>query len=186
MLLPSVRETGSLEFMVEMQSKLVWRLLSENDKAYRPTLAEFSKGQRPLRLDAFEHYIRGLLANDDEPRLRELRDSSSPRAAWPGHLLCARQTYFTRKRLHHRAFLSFPHSARSRSHLEALFSTGVCRLQLNQPDRAKMSSFSAEFFDRQLQANRQAGALGADLPGIPEQPRGSHWPVVGQNCRGTS
>jgi len=83
MLLPSVRETGSLDSLIEMQSKLVWRLLSENDKAYRPTLAEFSKGQRPLRLDAFEHYIRGLLANDDEPRLRELREASRLEPACP-------------------------------------------------------------------------------------------------------
>jgi len=44
MLLPSVRETGPLDSLMEMQSKLVWRLLSENDKAYRPTLADFSKG----------------------------------------------------------------------------------------------------------------------------------------------
>src|SRR3981081_1489618 len=70
-LLPSVRETGPLDSLMEMQSKLVWRLLSESDKTYRPTLAEFFKAQRPLRLDAFEHYIRGLLANADEPRRRQ-------------------------------------------------------------------------------------------------------------------
>ena len=43
------RETGPLDSLMEMQSKLVWRLLSENDKAYGPTLADFSKGQRALR-----------------------------------------------------------------------------------------------------------------------------------------
>src|SRR5882672_7893837 len=37
MLLPSVRETGSLDSLIEMQSKLVWRLLSENDKDRKST-----------------------------------------------------------------------------------------------------------------------------------------------------
>jgi TolB-like protein len=46
-LLPSVRETGPLDSLMDMQSKVVWRLLSESNKAYRPTLAEFSKSPRP-------------------------------------------------------------------------------------------------------------------------------------------
>src|ERR1700731_1803972 len=74
-LLPSVRETGPLESLIEMQSKVVWRNLSENHRASRPTFAKFSKVQPPLRLDPFEHYIRGLLANEDEPRVRELGEA---------------------------------------------------------------------------------------------------------------
>src|SRR5947209_1515002 len=50
-LLPTVRETGPLDSLIELQSKVIWRLLSANDRNYRPTLAEFSKSQRPLRLD---------------------------------------------------------------------------------------------------------------------------------------
>src|SRR6202035_2298746 len=86
-LLPSVRETGPLESLIEMQSKVVWRLLGENDKAYRPTFAEFSKVQRPLRLDAFEHYIRGLLANEDEAKPRELLEASRLAPALTGRYL---------------------------------------------------------------------------------------------------
>src|SRR5438270_2124301 len=137
MLLPSVRETGSLDSLIEMQSKLVWRLLSENDKAYRPTLAEFSKGQRALRLDAFEHYIRGLLANEDEPRLRELKEASRLEPAWPDPYFALGQTYSTRNDCANAlSFLSHVPPAHDR-YVEALFSIGVCRLQLNQPDRAE-------------------------------------------------
>ena len=136
-LLPSVRETGPLDSLIEMQSKLVWRLLSENDKDYRPTLAEFSKAQRPLRLDAFEHYIRGLLANDDEPRLRELREASRLEPAWPDPYFALGQTYFARNDCTTAlSFLSHIPPAHER-YVEALFSIGVCRLQLNQPDRAE-------------------------------------------------
>ncbi len=136
MLLPSVRETGPLDSLIEMQSKLVWRLLSENDKRYRPTLAEFSKAQRPLRLDAFEHYIRGLLANEDEPRIRELREASRLEPNWPDPYFALGQTYFTRNDCATALpLLTHVPPAHDR-YVEALFSIGVCRLQLNQPDRA--------------------------------------------------
>jgi len=167
MLLPSVRETGPLDSLMEMQSKVVWRLLSENDKAYRPTLAEFSKAQRPLRLDAFEHYIRGLLANEDEPRLRELREASRLEPAWPDPYFALAETYFTRNDCATAlSFLAHVPPAHDR-YLEALFSTGVCRLQMNQPERAEEVFLSLE---TALSGNgkheSQTGASGADLPEI--------------------
>lgn len=167
MLLPSVRETGPLDSLIEMQSKLVWRLLSENDKAYRPTLAEFSKGQRALRLDAFEHYIRGLLANEDEPRLRELREASRLEPAWPDPYFALGQTYFIRNDCATAlSFLSHIPPAHDR-YFEALFSTGVCRLQLNQPDRAEDVFTSLQnSLSGNSKGEQQAGASGADLPEI--------------------
>jgi tetratricopeptide (TPR) repeat protein len=167
MLLPSVRETGPLDSLMEMQSKLVWRLLSENDKAYRPTLADFSKGQRALRLDAFEHYIRGLLANEDEPRLRELKEASRLEPAWPDPYFALGQTYFTRNDCTTAlSFLSHIPPAHDR-YVEALFFTGVCRLQLNQPDRAEDVFTSLQnSLGGNSKGEQQAGASGADLPEI--------------------
>jgi len=168
-LLPSVRETGPLESLIEMQSKVVWRLLAENDKAYRPTLAEFSKAQRPLRLDAFEHYIRGLLANEDEARLRELREASRLEPAWPDPYFALGETYFSRNDCASAlAFLTHVPSIHSR-YVEALFSTGVCRLQLNQPDRAEEIFTSLQHsLTGGVDANNEAqtGVSGADLPEI--------------------
>jgi len=136
-LLPSVRETGSLDSLMEMQSKVVWRLLSGSDKSYRATLAEFTKSQRPLRLDAFEHYIRGLLANEDEPRVRELREASRLEPSWPDPYFALAETYFTRNDCATAlSFLAHVPPAHDR-YVEALFSTGVCRLQMNQPERAE-------------------------------------------------
>jgi len=167
MLLPSVRETGPLDSLMEMQSKVVWRLLSENDKAYRATLAEFSKAQRPLRLDAFEHYIRGLLANEDEPRLRELREASRLEPSWPDPYFALGETYFTRNDCATAlSFLAHVPPAHDR-YVEALFTTGVCRLQLNQPERAEevfTSLRSALGGDRKNES--QTGTSAADLPEI--------------------
>src|SRR5258708_2185934 len=167
MLLPSVHETGPLDSLMEMQSKVVWRLLSENDKAYRPTLAEFSKAQRPLRLDAFEHYIPGLLANEDEPRLRELREASRLEPAWPDPYFALAETYFTRNDcVTALSFLAHVPPAHDR-YLEALFSTGVCRLQLNQPDRADKAFTSLQkSLSTDGQRPGQTAASGGDLPEI--------------------
>jgi predicted Zn-dependent protease/TolB-like protein len=166
-LLPSVRETGPLDSLIDMQSKVVWRLLSENDKAYRATLAEFSKAQRPLRLDAFEHYIRGLLANDDEPRLRELREASRLEPTWPDPYFALGQTYFTRNDCANAlSFLTHVPAAHAR-YVEALFSTGVCRLQLNQPDRAEEVFTSLQkSLTGEANSEAQTGVSGADLPEI--------------------
>jgi tetratricopeptide (TPR) repeat protein len=166
-LLPSVRETGPLESLIEIQTKVVWRLLSENDKAYRATLAEFSRAQRPLRLDAFEHYIRGLLANEDEPRLRELREASRLEPAWPDPYFAIGQTYFTRNDCANAlAFLAHVPPAHGR-YVEALFSTGVCRLQLNQPDRAEEVFTSLQnSLTGAVNSEAQTGVSGADLPEV--------------------
>src|SRR6267143_4959217 len=166
-LLPSIRESGPLDSLMEMQSKVVWRLLSESDKAYHPTLAEFSKGQRALRLDAFEHYVRGLLASEDEPRLRELREASRLEPSWPDPYFALAETYFTRNDCATAlSFLAHVPPAHDR-YVEALFSTGVCRLQMNQPERAE------EVFTSLQSALRgdgkhvpQADATGAEPPEI--------------------
>jgi Tfp pilus assembly protein PilF/TolB-like protein len=166
-LLPSVRETGPLDSLMEMQSKVVWRLLSVSDKSYRPTLAEFTKSQRPLRLDAFEHYIRGLLANEDEPRLRELREASRLEPSWPDPYFALAETYFTRNDCATAlSFLAHVPPAHDR-YVEALFSTGVCRLQMNQPERAEEVFMSLRTTLRGEGKNgSQADAAGAEPPEI--------------------
>ena len=65
-LLPAATETGPLDSLMDLQTRLAWRSLSSNDRSYPLSLAEFAKKQRPLRLDAFEHYVRGLLASEDD------------------------------------------------------------------------------------------------------------------------
>src|SRR2546427_635332 len=72
-LFPPVRETGLLETLMDLHTRLVWRLFSANDRNFAMGLADFSRAQRPLRLDAFEHFVRGRLATQEEARTRELR-----------------------------------------------------------------------------------------------------------------
>ena len=92
-----VRETGPLDSLMELHTRVAWKLLAANDRGFPLNLAEFSKLQRPLRLDAFEHYIRGLCsANDDDSRMRELRESARLEPDWPEPAFALGQAYFSR------------------------------------------------------------------------------------------
>lgn len=159
-LLPVVRESGPLASLMDLHMSLVWKLLRTTDRGYPLSPAEFSKLQRPLRLAAFEQYIRGLMASDDEVRLRDLREAARLEPDWPDPAFALGQLYFQRND----CAAALPWFARvPRTHesgAEALFSIGVCRLRLGQPDKAR------EIF-ASLQENPHGSLIsGADLPEI--------------------
>jgi TolB-like protein len=135
-LLPSVKETAPLSSLMELQTDLVWKLISANERNYPLALKEFAKAQRPLRLDAFEHFVRGLLANDDEPRLRELKEAARLEPNWPDAAFALGETYASRNDCNSALpwFAKVPKV--NQRYVEAAFAVGVCRLQLNQPEKA--------------------------------------------------
>ena len=74
--------------MVDLQTRLAWRLLATHDPDFTVGNEEdFRRRFHDIRLDAFENYIRGLLATDDASRLHfftesERLDPSDHRAAF--------------------------------------------------------------------------------------------------------
>src|SRR5580658_5901530 len=159
-LLPAIRETGPLDTLMDLHERLLWRLLSANDHAYQRSLEEFSKVQRPLRLDAFEHYVRGLLASEDDPRLRELREAARLEPEWPDPDFAIGDAYYARRDCDS-ALIWFAKVPKTHDrYVEAVFATGVCRLLMNQPDKAE------EVFVSLQQALRNNLVSGADLPEI--------------------
>lgn len=159
-LLPAVRESGPLDSLMDIHTRLVWRILAANDHAYPMNMAEFAKLQRPLRLDAFEQYIRGLVANEDEYRLRDLREAARLEPEWPEPAFALGEFYFAKNDCASAMtwFARVPPS-HDRS-VEAIFATGVCYLQMNQPQRAE-DVFTT--LQKGLQHNMVSGA---DLPEI--------------------
>src|SRR5260370_17827256 len=145
---------------MELHGRLIWRMLSATDRNYGLNLAEFTKGQRPLRLDAFEHYVRGLLASEDDARLRELREAARLEPEWPEPDFALGDAYFARRDCDS----ALPWYARvPKTHdryVEAVFATGVCRLLLGQPDHAE------EVFTSLQGALKNNMVSGADLPEI--------------------
>jgi tetratricopeptide (TPR) repeat protein len=155
-----IRQSGPLESLMESHATLIWKLLAANDKGFPLNLVDLSKLQRPLRLDAFEHYIRGLLANDDEGRMRELREAARLDPDWPEPAFAIGQAYFSRRDCDSALpWLARVPAANPRA-TEAMFTTGVCRLLVNQPDKAEEVFLSLQ--DRL----KKAFVAGAELPEI--------------------
>jgi len=159
-LLPAIHESGPLDSMMNLHTRLTWRLLTTIDRKFPLNLAEFSKLQRVLYLGAFEQYIRGLLANEDETRIRDLKEAVRLEPNWPDPAFSLGQVYFTRND----CTSALPWFARvpptNERSVEAIFATGVCYLRLNQPDKAE------KLFSKLQQDLKQNMVSGADLPEI--------------------
>jgi tetratricopeptide (TPR) repeat protein len=159
-LLPVVQESGALESLMELHTRLVWRLLGTCDAKFPVSLPEFAKLQRPLQLAAFEQYVRGLLANDDEVRLHDLKEAARLEPDWPEPAFALGQFYFHRSDCYSAlAWLAKVPPSHDRS-VEANFSVGVCRLRMGQADKAE------QVFAALQEDLRHNLVSGADLPEI--------------------
>jgi tetratricopeptide (TPR) repeat protein/TolB-like protein len=159
-LLPPLHESGPLETVMDLHTRLMWRMLSENDHAYPLSLTEFSQMHKAIRLDAFEHYSRGLMASEDETRVRELREAVRLEPDWVEPNYALGEAYFT-KRDCASALPSYAKVPKTHErYLEALFSIGVCKLSVNQPDQAE------EAFATLQTLLRSSSAPGVDFPEV--------------------
>jgi len=85
---PPLEVSGDLTELVDLQTRLAWRLLATHDPGFTVGNEEdFRRSFHDIRLDAFENYIRGLVATDDASRLHfftesERLDPSDHRAAF--------------------------------------------------------------------------------------------------------
>jgi tetratricopeptide (TPR) repeat protein len=73
---PPFEATGELADLVDLQTRLAWRLLASHDTDFTVgTEEDFSQRFPDVRLDAFENYIRGILATEGESQVRFLREA---------------------------------------------------------------------------------------------------------------
>jgi tetratricopeptide (TPR) repeat protein len=167
-LLPPVKESAPLSSLMELQTGLVWKMVAANERAYPLALKDFAKMQRPLRLDSFEHFVRGVLANEDEPRLRELKEAARLEPNWPDPVFALGETYASRNDCNS----ALPWLARvpkaNQRYVEAAFAIGVCRLQMNQPDKAQeiYTALQDSLRDRTKRESGTAVLGGVDPPEV--------------------
>lgn len=71
-----IEVSGDLTELVDLQTRLAWRLLATHDAGFTVgNEDDFRKRFHDIRLDAFENYIRGILAVDDASRLHFFTES---------------------------------------------------------------------------------------------------------------
>ena len=123
---PPVEVTGELAELVDLQTRLVWLLEAAHDPNFTVgTEEEFNRRFPEVRLDAFENYIRGILAADDPARIHFFQESdrldpSDHRAAFAlGRLYFGQKDYANSAKWLRKLGPNDPH------HLESLFFFGV-------------------------------------------------------------
>lgn len=67
---PEYVEVGALEDLARLQTHLAWQTLQFVLPKTAPSEQEFRKRQPVIRIDALENYVRGLLANAPEQKIR--------------------------------------------------------------------------------------------------------------------
>ena len=67
---PEFEEIGALEDLASVETHLAWRCLNSLSPKSAPSEQEFRRERPPVRLDAIENYIRGLLAASPEQKHR--------------------------------------------------------------------------------------------------------------------
>jgi tetratricopeptide (TPR) repeat protein len=72
---PEVMQEGLLPKLLKTQTALAWDLLAQFDQPPQQNREQFLKGAPTVRVDAFENYMRGLLAGSQPDQIRHLKEA---------------------------------------------------------------------------------------------------------------
>jgi Tfp pilus assembly protein PilF len=124
---PTFSAEGPMTDLSVIQTKVAWLVLHYLSPKLSITEEEFMRTRPPVRVDALESYIRGLLSTSDDVKIKlftqatKIDDHYSEPAFQLGRL------YF-RKKLYRDSSLWFSKVASTDSHyMEAMFFLGLCR-----------------------------------------------------------
>ena len=124
---PPFGESGALEDLAALEVRMGWQVLAFLHPKTAPSEEEFLKARPPVRIDAVENYVRGLLAVSAEQRNRfftqaaRLDEHYSQPCFQLGKSYWEKKDYKTAASWLERAARSDPH------YLEAQFFLGLCR-----------------------------------------------------------
>jgi Tfp pilus assembly protein PilF/TolB-like protein len=90
-----INESGPLNALISIQAALAWDLLKSMNPAYEVTRNEFLADSPPIRLDAFECYIRGLVATSRTEKIRKFREALRVNPTYTQAQLQLGRTYFS-------------------------------------------------------------------------------------------
>ena len=94
-LYPSVESSGPLPSLIDLQTALAWQLLQQMPAHPAGTREQFVASFKPIRLDAFENYIRGSLATSPQQRIHYFHDAIKLNPNYTLAMLALGKTYYT-------------------------------------------------------------------------------------------
>ena len=93
-LFPPVDSSGPLPSLIELQTALAWQLLQQMPTRPTRTREQFMASFPPIRLDAFEDYIRGILATSYQQRIHYFHDAVKLNPNYTIAMLQLGKTYY--------------------------------------------------------------------------------------------
>ncbi|MEO8028942.1 MAG: tetratricopeptide repeat protein [Bryobacteraceae bacterium] len=72
---PEFSESGPLTDLEPLESHLAWQILQYLSPQNAPSEVEFKKREDPVRVDALENYVRGLMASNPEQKQKYLLEA---------------------------------------------------------------------------------------------------------------
>ena len=96
-LLPAATESGFLPDLGALQSRLAWDLLHLMRTDFSQPKEKYVASVPPVRLDAFENYIRGMLSTSTEEKVQYYKEAVHLNPAYPEAWLELGKTYFAQR-----------------------------------------------------------------------------------------
>ena len=93
-LAPEVKESGPLVNMVAIQRALAWDLLRTLAPESLPSKQDFLQSMPPIRLDAFENYVRGEVATTREEKIQRYLEAVRLNPRYTQAVLQLGKTYY--------------------------------------------------------------------------------------------
>ena len=93
-LLPEMNESGPLLQLIDIQTALAWDVLHALRPEISITKQAFVAAAPPLRLDAFENYVRGITAPKADEQIQHFREAVRLSPSYPEALLQLGEAYY--------------------------------------------------------------------------------------------
>lgn len=143
-LLPEISQSGPLPQLIDVQTELAWEILHRLFPSLTSRETYLAQAQ-PVRLDAFENYIKGVIAPSPEEQIEHLREAVRLNPAYSEALLKLGEIYY-RQRQYDQAINSLSKIPQTDSvALEAHFYLGLAMYSRGDFSRAETAfEFVAE------------------------------------------
>lgn len=129
--------SGPLPNLIEVQTGLAWQVLKQIARGIAGSREEFMRTSSPIRLDAFENYIRGVVASGRTEKIKRLREAVRLDPQYTEAVLALGKTYFNNREYESAASWLARVPKTNRAAGEANFLLGLSQFYTGDYDKAE-------------------------------------------------
>lgn len=129
-------ESGPLNGLISIQTALAWDVLRQMRPQFSEPRQGFLQRSPAIRLDAFENFIRGVIASSPPDKIRYLKAAIAGNPQYAQAILLLSKTYFAGRDYEQAALWFAKLPSDDASYAEANFLLGLCEYHLGQFEKA--------------------------------------------------